>query len=190
MQVSPGGGFVCDQTTAVVPPVQNGERIVFAIRDGPPGRRTTATVQISYTGQVDSFAWVVPLASVPDSIEVASPALFDALDRATQPTFIEPGGEAVYDDGYDATSSSGGCGTGGGGSGPAAGSPPPRLLRAERHRVTVFGRERVGPYDTVVVGTETPQPSACGCSRTATTSAAQGDSLIASTSGSAPPSSR
>jgi hypothetical protein len=49
----------------------------------------TAYVQINYTGESSSFAWVVPVPSVPQ-IDVAEMASFNELDLLTQPVFLAP----------------------------------------------------------------------------------------------------
>src|SRR5262252_10922438 len=71
------GGFFCSTT----PIDQTAERIIFTVN----GNSTiTAYVQISYTGQRDAFAWVVPVPPVPD-VATFPRAAFQALDVATQP---------------------------------------------------------------------------------------------------------
>lgn len=81
------GGFFCSQT----PVDQTAERIIFTVN----GDSTiTAYVQISYTGQRDAFAWVVPVSSIP-TVDTFPRAAFQALDLATQPTYVPPPGCSV-----------------------------------------------------------------------------------------------
>lgn len=72
------GGFFCSQQQPVV---QLGERIIFiSLGDG----RTTAVVQIQYSGPSERFSWVVPVPGVPE-VGVSSNMLFTRLQRATDP---------------------------------------------------------------------------------------------------------
>ncbi len=79
------GGMFCD---AVQPVDQSAERIVFAWAedDECPDGVITVEVQISYTGDADDFAWVVPVPEIPD-LFVSNDALFTVLANATIPSF-------------------------------------------------------------------------------------------------------
>lgn len=144
------GGFACDVATTIEPPVQDAERIVFAVRDGPEGRTTTATIQIGYSGQVDSFAWILPLTGVPTDVSVGDPAAFTELEQLTSPTFLvasSGGGSFGSGGGY----SSGGCGCT---EEDAAIAPSAEggAFPEQANEVTIFGRQTVGPFETVTVG--------------------------------------
>lgn len=67
----------------VVPAVvQDRERIVFGVdEDG-----VEVHVQVQYSGDVDEFAWIVPVAGVPD-IGLSTPRLFQVLPQVTAPRF-------------------------------------------------------------------------------------------------------
>lgn len=128
------GGFFCDRT---VPVEQNRERIVFGI-DEDEGL-VEVHVQVSYEGDAERFAWVVPVQGVPQ-VGLSTQALFDVLPNATQPRFtLQPQtlGSACIADG---TQGGGGGGFGGGvggtggfpagGSGLGSGPPPVAVLDA------------------------------------------------------------
>src|SRR5262245_22992911 len=80
--VSACGGLFC-QTTPVN---QQAERIIFTMNEDGT---ISAYVQINYTGEAPSFAWVVPVPAVPE-IDVAEMASFNELDLLTQPVFMPP----------------------------------------------------------------------------------------------------
>lgn len=124
-QASPAlacGGFFCQRT----PVDQQAERIVFAV--GPEG--TTMIVQIAYTGRPEDFAWVLPVADVPDreSLGTFPAAAIQALDVNTAPVFFRPEdpecGSLLLDGGGAEESTPG---------------------------VTVHIQETVGPYEVVVI---------------------------------------
>ena len=126
------GGFFCGQQ----PVDQSAERIVFA-SDG--NGNTTMVVQIAYAGAAPDFAWVLPLAQVPerDSLDVFPQRALVALDVNTGPTFQFPDDPDCWDGLYldDASPSAAGGRDGG---------------------VTVHIREVVGPYDVAVVESTDP----------------------------------
>ncbi len=135
------GGFFCDGGAA--PPVQSSERVIFTHRDGV----VTAYVQIQYQGDPDNFAWVIPVPALP-RLGTASPAIFDAMDQLTAPTFefhYRDRVETIKDD------ASGGCGNGG-----------PRATTSYRDRtdsgsnVRVIGMSSVGPFETTTITSDNP----------------------------------
>lgn len=73
------GGTFCDGGNPM-PIDQTGEDILF-IQDGD---QIEVHVRIQYTGEAERFAWMVPLASIPE-VSVGSEPLFVALGRATIP---------------------------------------------------------------------------------------------------------
>ena len=135
------GGMFCD---AVQPVDQAAERIVFAwaededCTDGV----VTVEVQISYTGDADDFAWVVPVPDVPE-LFVSNDAAFTVLANATMPSFPLVDEEHGSCDGgllapeRGAASGDDTAGAEGGDLGQGG--------------VNVIASETVGPYDTVVL---------------------------------------
>ena len=75
------GGTFCSSS----PIVQNAERVLFL--RGADGDNT-AVVQIQAQGNDPSFAWVVPLESLPRDIHEESTSIFGAIDLTTQPTYL------------------------------------------------------------------------------------------------------
>ena len=119
------GGFFCSQT----PVDQTAERIIFAVEDDD---RISAYVQISYQGERDDFAWVVPVPDVPE-LDTFPQLAVSALDLATQPVYFGPVcGFALEDSG--------------GVSGP---SPSDGVI--------VLDEQVVGPFETVTIEGESAQ---------------------------------
>jgi hypothetical protein len=77
------GGTFCDGRPNAMPVDQKGENILF-VRDGG---HIEAHIQIQYQGDPERFAWVVPIESVPDTVEVGSQILFSSLLAATVPLY-------------------------------------------------------------------------------------------------------
>ena len=129
------GGMFCD---AVQPVDQAAERIVFAWAedDECDDGLVTVEVQISYTGEAEDFAWVVPVPAVPE-LFVSNDALFNVLANATFPTYtlVLESDTCSMDDNdaaMSANDSGGSTDLGEGG-------------------VNVISSQTVGPYDTVVL---------------------------------------
>lgn len=72
------GGFFCSQ----VPIDQVGEQIIFGVE----GEKVSATIMIQYAGDAKDFAWVVPVASVPE-VKLGAWELFTRLGWATAPNY-------------------------------------------------------------------------------------------------------
>jgi hypothetical protein len=138
------GGFFCNQR----PIDQAKESIVFAV--DPVAGTIETHVQISYEGDAEEFAWVVPVPGVP-TLFPSSELLFTALAGATSPlklrNFREEGtcntaqdtwwwdaDTAAVDSDFAETDDSASI--------LDTASPPPVLVLQE---------QRVGPYDTVVL---------------------------------------
>jgi Uncharacterized protein conserved in bacteria (DUF2330) len=82
------GGFFCNNLPD--PVVQTAERLLFEVE--PTGDVTT-WVEIQYEGDPSDFAWLLPVAGPVDPVEgigTAPPGLFDALELATAPQFVQP----------------------------------------------------------------------------------------------------
>jgi hypothetical protein len=81
------GGTFCDRPTSpTAPPAmpvdQTGENILFVM----DGKSVEAHVNIQYTGDPERFAWIVPVPTIPTSIEPGSQPLFSNMLAATVPT--------------------------------------------------------------------------------------------------------
>jgi len=78
------GGLFCDASNPVN---QSAERIIF-VDNGDD--TTTAAIQIMYEGPPDDFAWVLPVADIPnpdDDIRVSSNLALDRLQQQTNPRY-------------------------------------------------------------------------------------------------------
>ena len=87
------GGFFCSAATPV-PIYQAGERVLF-VRDGDA---TIMHVEVTYSGDPTSFAWLVPLPGLPlgpdgkplpldGALRLRHSSLFPALENGTAPTY-------------------------------------------------------------------------------------------------------
>jgi hypothetical protein len=136
--VSACGGFFCGTT----PVDQTAERIVFKVHDSS----TTMITQIAYTGEADDFAWVLPLAEVPDvmSLKVFPQRALTALDANTGPQFQLPSDcQLIFP-----PAAGGAClSCAGAPQDDSAGSTP---------GVTVHYRAEVGPYDVAAIESDDP----------------------------------
>lgn len=141
------GGFFCSRSS---PMSQAGEKIVFSVEDDGT---TTTHVQILYSGRSESFAWILPVPSVPE-LSVGTDLLFDGLDPATAPQFpLARTTEGTCrrvptcpapDSGSRAALDAGGGFADAAASDASPSSPP----------VTVHLREAVGPYDAAVISSD------------------------------------
>jgi MYXO-CTERM domain-containing protein len=124
-EASACGGFFCSSS----PVDQTAEHILFTVNPDS----VTAIVQISYQGDRDNFAWIVPVPGRPE-LDTTFPELaFRALDMATQPQYTRQ------------TCFRGGFGFGG------IPTAAPSADAGGNGGVTVVAREVVGPYDTVTL---------------------------------------
>ena len=130
-----------------VPPDENtqvtGHRMILSVSKD----RTTLIDQIEYTGNPESFAWVLPikgeadLATVPDLF--FNQLGFDSTVSVIPPPLNCPSYPGCYDDEADSFGSS--SGTGGG------------SLGGEDGGVDVISQEVVGPYETVQLSADDPE---------------------------------
>jgi hypothetical protein len=128
------GGLFCSST----PVDQNAERILFKVRaDG----RTDMIVQISYQGQAEDFAWLLPLGEPPSEQDLGTfpQAALNALDAQT--------GVVI----------SRGCFSRGAGSVPA---PTVQVADEDSHGVDVYLRAQIGNYEVAVIGSTDASASA------------------------------
>src|SRR5687768_2685703 len=75
------GGLFCDN----VPVVQVGEAVIFTV--DKPNNTVQATINITYQGAAQDFAWVLPLQTAPEKVDVGSAQAFQILQRMTIPQF-------------------------------------------------------------------------------------------------------
>lgn len=132
------GGMFCD---SVAPVDQAAERIVFAWDadgDGSGMGTITTEVQISFSGESDDFAWVIPVPDVPE-LFTSNDALFTTLANNSIPSFqltteffgeceFAPNAEMAYDAGASYSAAD-----------------------TDRGGVSVVAEQTVGPYDTVIL---------------------------------------
>lgn len=140
---------------------QQSESIIFEIEEG----YVTAHVLIRYEGDPESFAWIVPVPSVPE-LKISNPVTFGLIEDATTPfanvttnnlcpvqewrceTHPAPYCPEMENEPGDPNYFAAGDGDGDanlapGSGGASAEAPPP---------VTVYQRVQVGSYDTVTFG--------------------------------------
>ncbi len=120
------GGFFCART----PVDQSAERVLFEVDEG----RVRATVQITYAGAPEDFAWVLPTPGVATVEDVFPQLALSGLDVATQPRYE---GLWCMMDMAAGEGGGGGGDEGGGGGGPEG--------------VIVHEVKEVGPFATAVV---------------------------------------
>jgi len=129
---------------------QTAERIVFVHNDD---QTVTAVIQILYEGEADKFAWIIPIAGVPE-VEVSSTAVLDALQTQTNPQYratiqrlcsTSPGGG-----GPSPSCACGACGA----SAPTANGGAAAPAPTGGPVVTVEAAGSIGPYDYSVISVE------------------------------------
>lgn len=126
-----GGCFVSQSESTQVA----GHRMVLSISQDA----TTLWDQISYSGEPESFAWVLPIQGTVQ-VGLSSDAMFEVLDAYTKVTVNSPSFACPNSCGNGA----GGAFLGGGGGGGGTGG------------VTVLVNEVVGPYETVQLSAADP----------------------------------
>ena len=124
------GGFFCSAS----PVDQTAERVIF-VKEDP--QTVTSYVEITYQGEAEDFAWVVPVPAVPE-LDIWDGGAFNGLDLATQPQF--QGNFGCFAPEADA-----------GGQDPNG--PPDR----DDDGVDVLAREQVGPFDTATITSNDPR---------------------------------
>ena len=134
-----GGCFVQQSENTQV----TGHRMILSISQA----QTTLWDQIAYSGDPQSFAWVLPIKGTV-GIGLSSDALFESLDQSTSVTIQSP--QIVCPPppdcgGLDNAGASFGSGAGGGAAS-SSGAPP----------VTVIAQQVVGPYETVQLQSTDP----------------------------------
>jgi MYXO-CTERM domain-containing protein len=130
---------VVQQTEATI---VTGHKMVLSISQA----QTTLWDQITYSGQPESFAWVLPIRGKVD-IGLSSDLLFQTLDQLTQVTVSSP---VIQCDPPPSCGNNSGLASAGGedfGSSGTGGQEPP---------VTVLAEEVVGPYETVQLKSSDP----------------------------------
>jgi hypothetical protein len=131
------GGFFCSSS----PVDQSAERIIFSVNDDGT---TDMIVQIAYQGDSKDFAWLLPLASVPDAekLDTFPELAMTSLDTGTSPQFTLPPNCSRNFGGFA------------GGIGGIAGTTSAPSAGAADAGVSVYIRQTVGPYDVAVIGSE------------------------------------
>ncbi|MEZ4427424.1 MAG: DUF2330 domain-containing protein [Nannocystaceae bacterium] len=139
------GGMFCDGGPAPMPIDQTGENILFVVDHA--AQRVQAHIQIQYTGDAQSFAWVIPVTSIPER-RPGSEQLFTNLLAGTVPTYgLSFASDCQEDQGGDFTACSGARfaaedsvnASGGGFESDSGGD-------TEGGGVTVLDRDIVGPF--------------------------------------------
>ncbi|HTM19121.1 MAG TPA: DUF2330 domain-containing protein [Kofleriaceae bacterium] len=129
-----GGCFAPTDTVTSV----EAHRMVIALST----EQTILWDQIRYSGNPSDFVWVLPAPTPEVTVEVADPAFFDEIDSQTAPR-IQPASPL-----QPCAAGCGGGAAGGGGSGDV---DEPYMPEED---VTVYAEDTVGPYETVVIGSE------------------------------------
>src|SRR5688572_494874 len=128
------------------PTLVTGHRMAFAISE----TQTVLWDQFQYQGDAEDFSWVLPVR--PGAyVEIADDAWLATLDAFTSPTVIAPQLNC------SSSASGGGCSCGAGGADDARGLSSEDSPNAGPPGVQVVRRERVGPYETVVLRSEDPE---------------------------------
>jgi hypothetical protein len=137
------GGLFC----STQPVVQTKERIVFEV----DGAKVRAWIQLQFQGSDPSFAWIIPVPSVPEIEASADSTVFDTLDRQTRPVFISPGSSAPVAAYEGAPSAAASC-AGGGLSYEDHPTPPSITAKiVPVPKVDVWSTVNAGPYDAVTL---------------------------------------
>lgn len=130
-----GGCFAPTDTVTTV----ESHRMVIALST----RETVLWDQIRYSGSPRDFVWVLPVPTPDTRIEIADPAFFDELDAQTAPR-VQPASPLFP------CSFSSACGA----SGDSAATGEVDEMTMPEDSVTVYAEDTVGPYETVVIGSE------------------------------------
>jgi hypothetical protein len=134
-----GGCFQPSQTQSG--DVITDERMIFRITP----QATTLYDEISYSGNPQSFAWVLPIHGQV-TVGLSSDILFSAIDAATVPTIVSPAPPQCAS--CSCGANNGGAQLSGSGSGSSSGGTTPP--------VTVLSQQTVGPYATVQLQSTDP----------------------------------
>jgi MYXO-CTERM domain-containing protein len=130
------GGLFCNSNRAIAVN-QAAEQIIFAKNaDGS----VTAVIQIMYEGEVNKFAWVLPVSGVPD-VAVSSNQAFVMLKQATNPSY-----QLNYQSNCASTPPAAFGNTAGG-----APIAPTAMAASDKSAVTVLASGAIGPYEYDVI---------------------------------------
>ncbi len=128
-----GGCIVSQSETTQV----TGHRMILSVSKD----RTTLWDQISYSGEPQSFAWVLPIKGTVD-VGLSSDAMFSAIEQATSVSIKSPTINCLPPDCAFGSAGASSSGNGSGGSGGGG--------------VIVIAEEVVGPYATVQLSSQDP----------------------------------
>jgi hypothetical protein len=117
------GGFFCSRT----PVDQTAEHILFTVNDD---HTVSAYVQIKYTGDKDSFAWIVPAPGTPKLTADFPNLALQALDTGTQPQYFKNSCQRGVNFGL---------------------APSGSAKSEDSAGVTVLAVQAVGPFNTVTL---------------------------------------
>jgi MYXO-CTERM domain-containing protein len=137
------GGFFCN---ANQPVNQAAERIIFSDN---PDDTVTAVVQILYQGPAEEFAWVLPVPTLPDDVEISSNAAFTQVQSVTNPSYrlnTRVEGECKEEEAAR--------GVPNGNNGVAFGADGTNSSANNDAGVNVLARGNTGPYNWVVIEIE------------------------------------
>jgi len=120
--------------------IVTGHRMILSVSP----QETTLWDQISYQGEPESFAWVLPVQGVVE-VGLSSDALFQTLETLTQVYVSSPVINCPPPPSCDGTATDGAPNAGGGAGSGTGGDP-----------VQVLAQETVGPYETVQLASDDP----------------------------------
>ncbi len=129
------GGFACDNARPVM---QAAERILFAVDQEKA--EVEAHVQITYTGDSEDFAWIVPVTGEPE-IFLSTDALFTSLYFPTNPNYTLTTvdlGDCAADNRLTMQED----------------TAAPVMAPSSPGGVTVLASEAVGPYSVTVIAAD------------------------------------
>jgi hypothetical protein len=134
-----------------MPVDQTGENVIFVMKPGV----VQAHIQIQYTGDPESFAWVIPVQKIP-TVTVGSQIFFTNMLNGTVPTFQMTTTFTNCATGAQTSSSSGpGCGAGsdesGGGFSAASGGASNGGGGGGINSPQVVSKEAVGNFDVTIL---------------------------------------
>ncbi len=137
------GGLFC----STQPVVQSKERIVFEV----DGAKVRAWIQLQFQGNDPSFAWIIPVPSVPEIEVSVDQKMFEVLDRQTRPMFIDRGSSAPVAANEGVPTAAASC-AGGGISYEDHPTPPSISAKVlPVPKVDVWSTTDAGPYDAITL---------------------------------------
>jgi hypothetical protein len=130
------------------PPLVASHRMVLSMSTD----RTILWDQIRFVGAASEFAWILPV-KPGATVEVASDAWIDTLDAVTSPRIVSAFPACVEEFSSCSTSGSRAASAGCGDAGFEGVAPPPDVAPP----VDIVSRESVGPYEIVILRTDSDE---------------------------------